>query len=494
MLKIKLILFLLLTSVCAFSQEVILDNLGFVRAYYNLSEPQTATLFTWTASPKGYGRTVQVFRVKSPFDLSKLSPSSLKNYWEKQSKDIKSLTVLMTEDILPKSETIFGEKIELPLILSTLRQLHSGAAKFHQVFDPTSYISEHNLKLTDYTRAMNINLTRTYGAEFSSQIFKQLLLREPETEESMKIFTSLISQNLDKSEIRFDDSVELWVAKGIMQNTSESVEKVKGMFEKVLALMVEKGLTVKTFRTRTGDTVQVNAEIVAKTLKESASQRKKVIILAVSKAVPEVLGGLALLNKENFFRGQNKDLVKGAILTAGPQAGMHFADFSSMPVIFNIIRGKMTDMAAANKVDISNLRNAFKSLGHKNLGAYYESILPDLPHITYVNLIGISKAGNGYAEFRPLREMQEGLFNRWFFPTHGANDGIVEYDGLVRTGTLGPKGVTVVADGDHCIFPCEFKGREVNSNEEQMKSFMALFQFIDIMNARKGNSCQLMFQ
>ena len=316
--------------------EIVRDSNGFVKLFYHADQPHTATLLSWEKSPNGYGRPVTAIKMKANKELS---AQEAKTFWINKVNDKNSVTLVEKSQIEIKSDLILNEKIMDRTILSSVRQIEGGASQYSSL-DADQYINKNSLSLAQYTREMNIQLTRTLGAEFSSQVYKSLLLRETKTQDSMQLFTALLESNLQAKDTQFDGATELWVAKGLMQNT-EDVEKVKGMFEKVLALMAEKGLPVFTFKTRTGDTVQTNADIIASTLENRTTNNRKIVILAVSKAVPEVLGGLAKLNTKGFFdKTENKGLISGVILTAGPQNGMHFADFASMPLVFSIIKNK----------------------------------------------------------------------------------------------------------------------------------------------------------
>ncbi len=200
----SLIVIALLALTCiSHAKEVILDSTGFVKVYFSLQNPNEAVTLSWDSSPRGYGRQIKATKVQSIKDLSRLSNAQVKDFWKSNFDKKAAVTTVASSPVEGQSDVILGEKIVDAEILTTLRQIEGGAKAKYDA-DAVRYIEANKLTMKDYSRALNIKLTREFGTEFSSQVYRNLLLREPGTEESMKLFTSLLETDLQRNEVKFD--------------------------------------------------------------------------------------------------------------------------------------------------------------------------------------------------------------------------------------------------------------------------------------------------
>ena len=367
---------------------------------------------------------------------------------------------------------------------NALEQIKYGANEYRSTMTPEEFLAKNPMEISNYTHESNRELTEKFGAGFSGSIYRVLLRSDSANAETQNTVRELFDQRMagkrpDITEVT--KGIKILVVKGYLQTLDIDHVTDPESLDALVSDLKKMNIDIEILPTRTGDPIHVNAAIVDRELTKRLNQGEKVIVLTVSKGVPEVLGGLASMNKSG--RLKTAEAHGGKLLAilqgSGVVGGSMVANWAARMPQYLFTRYQLGKLASDSRTEVENYRGGVRSMEFDYIDKFIGSIKEDLPKdLYYLNFIGITDPKTGFASNTSVKMLQQVLMTKSIFGAHGANDGLAEYPGLGTNRELTPNSATLTFNSDHSILPGDLDGINFREVVNRNTGMAAIFEFI----------------
>ena len=367
---------------------------------------------------------------------------------------------------------------------NALEQIKFGANEYRPTMTAEDFLAKNPMVINEYTRDRNRELTEKFGAGFSGSIYRVLLRSDKANDETQNTVRQLFDERMagkrpDITEVT--KGIKILVVKGYLQTLDIDLVTDPESLDALVSDLKKMNIDIEILPTRTGDPIHVNAAIVDRELTKHLNQGEKVIILTVSKGVPEVLGGLAEMNKSGRLKAAEArgGKILGVLQGSGVIGGSMVANWAARMPQYLFTRYQLGKLAGDSRTQVEDYRGGVKSMEFNYIENFIGSIKADLPQdLYYLNFIGVTDPKTGFASNTAVKMLQQVLMTKAFFGAHGANDGLAEYPGLGTDRNLTPNSATLTFNSDHSILPGDLDGINFREVVNRNTGMAAIFEFI----------------
>jgi hypothetical protein len=482
---------LVLFSVFAQAQEFVVqkngdvvynDSRGMPRLLVKAEFPETGLLLDWSEA-NHYERKIVGVPVSLRTYTQVARPAKMQ--WQALETLVSKIFRLFKRKIVITPESLGTLGFDLDTrTKNALEQVKYGANEYRNQMTPEEYLSKFPMQIGDYTHERNRELTEKYGAGFSGSIYRVLLRSDKLNAETQTTVRQLFDDRMagKRPEItEVTKGIKILVVKGYVQALDIDLVTDPESLDALVSDLKKMNIDIEIMPTKTGDPIHENAEIVDRELTKHLNAGEKVIILTVSKGVPEVLGGLAQMNKSGRLKAAEArgGKILGVLQGSGVVGGSMVANWASQMPQYLLSRYKLGEIAKEARVQVQDYKGGLKSMSFDYIEEFMASVRDSLPKdLYYLNFIGITDPRTGFASNTAVKFLQQTIMTRKIFAPHGANDGLAEYPGLGTDRNLTPNSATLTFNSDHSILPGDLDGINFREVLNRNTGMAAIFEFI----------------
>lgn len=303
-------------------------------------------------------------------------------------------------------------------------------------YTPKDYLREH--PVTNYSKALNTELTKKFGVGFAGQVFREFLLAQPknaaaltELENYFKEFRSKNSQVVSAQEIKkLSKGSVLLVSMGLDWDHHVN-QHTPSYITAFLSKIREAGVEVQFLERDPVGLVEDNIRQITPQVEKILASGKNIILLGMCKGMPEVLapvattlrGKLDANRRQINIKGRGK--VVGVIGISPMMGGLYLADTRDRYVVFDALE-EVTSWIPDRRSDMaSDYIRSMESMTSEKTDRLYAQINSSLPaDVPYLGLAGIVP-GDGLLKVNNSMKAFFDINRR--LNLAAANDGLLEY-------------------------------------------------------------------
>lgn len=352
---------------------------------------------------------------------------------------------------------------------------HYFLVLFSAFFIPMALSSARDLTIEEFR-----NLSIVAGPEVAVEVFRKTVESKPENQyafrQTRSIFESLIKSDKDKGEeelARRSAGVLALIGSG-MAIDPEHPEKIRGIIRSVFDELPRLGVETVYLRTDPYGTLQENSKRFENQLREHVKTGKKIILLALSKGVPELLYALGSVS-DSLDPGQ----FLGFISLSGMVRGTFYGDTVEKIPELGEAGGYLSDQLTGFFHGLGGAFRQADGMSQKKMEIFNKLWYSRVPRkAVYLSVGGLSVGPR--PDDLPEDEIVEmsRKFNGTFHVTRAGNDGYVEQPHLELLPGLSARQYTLLVDSSHILTDGHWRGTILRKVENQRALLQALHLFI----------------
>jgi len=269
-----------------------------------------------------------------------------------------------------------------------------------------------------FTKEVNRELSYRYGMPFAAALYREWRENRPSERAFRQRVLNLAQKSSSTNLGAIYRGHKVVVVRGFAEGD------YSGRTYELTELLRSLNVSVERIQTGGFAAMADNVGRIAVDLEARLRNGERLVLIGASKGVPELFAALAQLNVEQ----QNwPGHVEAVISISGNIGGSFLAEWATTSGAWSSVESRLRqEIDAPSSVD---LRRTVESLTPAYVQRFLAPVWSRLPKRTrYFDLSAVLRT-EGAVKDKFVTNMQRELFNRWFFPMHGANEGYVEYPG-----------------------------------------------------------------
>lgn len=457
--------------------RVYYDQQGFPRCIANAADGSDGVLLLWDDASH-YQREIYAASLADPRFAAfrqqayPLGCQHWPSFHELATEDVANWTSYY--DVVPagahEASTRFGVYALPPEALERLAQAREGARAYRGSLTPAEYLRQR--PMAAFSRADNQRLSAEFGVGFAADVYKLWMESLPRNREMKASIRGYVAQaasgRIAVPTAHRYAGFKILVAEGYMQTPR------KNRLETFYRALRSMGIEYESMRFEPLGTLQANAASFEAQIEHALrTSRKRIILTAASKGVPELLLALSSLGSREPALAAR---VAAVLNMAGMFEGSFLVDWASHGIQSLLVSSKIGGAAKAAGLEMRNL-DGFYAMSTASLSGAANAYSRRLPNLLYFNFVGVLTR-DGLARDAEIRTLQASLTIPRLGSSSGANDGYIEYPGTMMPRSWGLNSTEIVFDSSHAIIDGFYDGRDLKSERERRIVFDGVFQAI----------------
>lgn len=421
--------------------SIVREENGFPRCVENIKGKNL--FFKW--SRKSLTRTIRYAFTKQRCNTSY---RELEVHWKKLNQETKKL--------LPEN------------VIFELEQIEMKANELREEKTAAEFIEKRNI--ATFTRELNRDLTPRFGPIFATEVFKELVEKEPENKE----FRNFVLKDLRK-EREFDFSpwkkdIKLVVSFGLGWKADYG-KAAPYYIKDFLADIEVMGFEVVYLEKNPFGSINGNVKKITPQIEAELKKDKSVIFLSLCKGTPELLSALKDLDP-----GLKRKIV-GHVNLSGMLTGTFFADIAASVRIPKFFAPFMKIIPLKTIRDMGLMADASSHMKSAIVSESLSNVRSAMPEeILTVNITGAPLSDRVLRNGSPMAPVVK--YNYWQKYLVSANDGFIELPHTLIPEEIAPHQVTLVLDSSHMLSDGYIEEFTLRDRDTRRKLYQSILRFI----------------
>lgn len=360
-------------------------------------------------------------------------------------------------------------------VIEELVQIEQKTNVIRRHLKPAAFIDHHDIKV--YTVELNRKLTADYGQTFSAQVFREIVEREPKSNEllqsvlhDLKVKNKSKNRNLKvlRGKIRLVVSFGLGWEESYTKHTPYYIRDF-------LADIKSLGLPVTFLKKDAYGTVENNVEQMIPQLKERLGGEEDLILISLCKGTPELFAALARVNQDMNQSSQAR--IIGHINLSGMLSGAIFSDFAKELIFPKIIAPLLKLIPFAGVADSGKMVDALEFMKTSIIETVLQDAAPYLRKDLYtINVTGAPMDNSLMETDSPMKfVVKYGVRNAFI---DSANDGFLELPSTLVPQSISTNQATLVVNSSHMLSDGDFYGYKLNDESNRRQLYFSVISEI----------------
>ncbi len=351
-----------------------------------------------------------------------------------------------------------------------LEQIAKKSNELREERTVSEFIDKRNI--TVFTRALNRELTPRFGAIFATEVFKELIERNPENTEFRKFVLKELRRNDSPSKplTMWKDKIKLVVSFGL--GWSADYGKAAPYYIRDFLSDIESmGLEVVYLDKNPFGMVKSNAEKMAPQIEDELRKDKSVILLSLCKGTPELLSALKDIDPAL------KSKIVGHVNLSGMLTGTFFADIAGSVILPKLLSPFMKVIPLNEVRTVGKMADATSYMKSTIIAETLSEVREATRHdMLTVNVTGAPLSDRVLKNGSPMSPVLK--YNYWQKFLVSANDGFIELPHTLVPEELAPHQVTLVLDASHMLSDGFLEEFALAERETRRKIYQSILRFI----------------